>query len=74
MHIYANPKRFLSLASWLTPLLFFSGLALVAGVVGYGLAPDLPEFVKSMGIAPVPEDRLMGKTVSILFIHVHAGW
>ncbi|MEO0591718.1 MAG: hypothetical protein AAFZ11_14335, partial [Pseudomonadota bacterium] len=72
MHIYANPKRFLSLASWLTPLLFWSGLALVLGVVAYGLAPDLPGFVKALGVAPVPPDRLMGETVRILFIHVPA--
>lgn len=74
MHIYANPKRFLSLASWLTPLLFYSGLALVVGVILYGLAPDLPSFVKAMGVDPVPPDRLMGETVRILFIHVPAAW
>lgn len=74
MHIYANPKRFLSLASWLTPTLFISGLVLVAGVIVYGLAPDLPGFVKAMGVDPVPPDRLMGETVRILFIHVPAAW
>lgn len=74
MHIYANPKRFLALANWLTPTLFISGLALVAAVIAYGLAPDLPAFVKALGIDPVPEDRLMGETVRILFIHVPAAW
>jgi len=74
VHIYANPKRFLSLASWLTPLLFWSGVVLVAGVIAYGLAPDLPAFVKAMGVEPVPPDRLMGETVRILFIHVPAAW
>ncbi|MEL7317387.1 MAG: cytochrome c biogenesis protein CcsA, partial [Pseudomonadota bacterium] len=74
MHIYANPKRFLALANWLTPTLFISGLALVAAVIAYGLAPDLPAFVKALGVDPVPEDRLMGETVRILFIHVPAAW
>ena len=74
MHIYANPKRFLSLAKWLTPTLFISGLTLVVGVIVYGLSPDLPGFVKAMGVQPVPPDRLMGETVRILFIHVPSAW
>jgi heme exporter protein C len=74
VHIYANPKRFLSLANWLTPLLLWSGLALVGAVILYGLSPDLPSFVKAMGVDPVPPDRLMGDTVRILFIHVPAAW
>ena len=61
MHIYANPKRFLSLARWLMPLCFASGLVLALGAVMWGL------FV-------VPPDRLMGETVRILFIHVPAAW
>lgn len=61
MHIYANPKRFLSLASWLTPLLFWSGLALSLGPVVWGLLVVSP-------------DRLMGETVRIIFIHVPAAW
>lgn len=61
MHIYANPKRFLSLAKWLTPLLFWSGLALSLGAIAWG-------------IASVPPDRLMGESVRILFIHVPAAW
>lgn len=61
MHIYANPRRFLSLARWLTPLLFWSGLAAAASAMAWGL------FV-------VPPDRLMGETVRILFIHVPAAW
>ena len=61
MHIYANPKRFLTLASWLTPLLFWSGLAVTACAIAWGM------FV-------VPPDRLMGETVRILFIHVPAAW
>lgn len=61
MHIYANPKRFLSLAQWLTPLLFWCGLALSFGAIAWGLAV-------------VPPDRLMGESVRILFIHVPAAW
>lgn len=61
MHIYANPTRFLSLARWLTPLLFWSGLVLAAGAMAWG-------------VLAVPPDRLMGETVRILFIHVPAAW
>ena len=61
MHIYANPTRFLSLAKWLMPLLFWSGLVLSAGAVAWGLLV-------------VPPDQLMGETVRILFIHVPAAW
>lgn len=61
MHIYANPKRFLNLARWLTPLLFWSGLVLSLGAVAWGLTM-------------VPPDRLMGESVRILFIHVPAAW
>ncbi|MEE4199599.1 heme ABC transporter permease CcmC [Erythrobacter sp.] len=61
MHIYANPKRFLSLARWLMPLLFWSGLALALGAIAWGLAV-------------VPPDRLMGESVRILFVHVPAAW
>lgn len=61
MHIYANPTRFLALARWLTPLLFWSGLVLSLGAMAWGV------FV-------VPPDQLMGETVRILFIHVPAAW
>ena len=61
MHGFANPKRFLSLASWLTPLLLVSGLLLASGALAWGL------FV-------VSPDRLMGDTVRILFLHVPAAW
>ena len=61
MHIYANPKRFLSLASWLTPLLFWSGLAVSLAAIAYGMT----------SVAP---DRLMGDSVRILFIHVPSAW
>jgi heme exporter protein C len=61
LHIYANPRRFLALAYWLTPVLFVSGLVLAGGALAWGLAA-------------VPPDRLMGETVRILFIHVPAAW
>ncbi|AKM06824.1 heme ABC transporter permease CcmC [Pelagerythrobacter marensis] len=61
MHGFANPKRFLSLARWLTPLLLASGLILSAAALAWGL------FV-------VPPDRLMGDTVRILFLHVPTAW
>ncbi|QIG53234.1 cytochrome c biogenesis protein CcsA [Altererythrobacter sp. BO-6] len=61
MHGFANPTRFLKLASWLTPLLLVSGLVLVAGSLWWGLFK-------------VPPDRLMGETVRILFIHVPSAW
>ncbi len=61
MHGFANPKRFLSLARWLTPLL------LVGGVV-------LTTIALIWGLTSVPPDRLMGETVRILFIHVPSAW
>ncbi|MXO57332.1 heme ABC transporter permease CcmC [Pontixanthobacter gangjinensis] len=61
MHGFANPKRFLSLARWLTPLLLGSGLVLSALALIWGL----------LFVSP---DRLMGETVRILFIHVPAAW
>ena len=61
MHGFANPKRFLSLANWLTPLLLGSGLLVSAGALLWGL----------LCVAP---DRLMGETVRILFLHVPTAW
>jgi len=61
VHIYANPKRFLSLAKWLMPLLFWSGLAMSMSAMAWG-------------IFSVPQDRLMGETVRIIFIHVPSAW
>ena len=61
MHGFANPKRFLSLAQWLTPLLLVSGLALTGIALFWG-------------VTSVPPDRLMGETVRILFIHVPTAW
>jgi len=61
MHGFANPKRFLSLARWLTPLLLVGGLIMAGGALAWGLFA-------------VPPDRLMGETVRIIFIHVPAAW
>jgi heme exporter protein C len=61
MHGFANPRRFLSLARWLTPLLLAGGLLITSAALWWGLTQ-------------VPPDRLMGETVRILFIHVPAAW
>ncbi len=61
MHGFANPKRFLKIARWLTPLLVVSGLLIAGGALAWGY------FV-------VPPDRLMGDTVRILFLHVPTAW
>lgn len=61
MHGFANPRRFLNLARWLTPLCLGLGLLLTSGALAWGL------FV-------VPPDRLMGETVRILFLHVPFAW
>ena len=61
MHGFANPKRFLALASWLTQVLLAGGLVLSAGALWWGLTQ-------------VPPDRLMGETVRILFLHVPTAW
>ncbi len=61
MHGYANPKRFLNLARWMTPLFLAGGLVLAGGALAWGLFA-------------VPPDRLMGETVRILFLHVPFAW
>ena len=61
MHGFANPKRFLSLASLLTPIFLVGGLLVSAGALWWGLTQVSP-------------DRLMGETVRILFLHVPAAW
>ena len=61
LHALANPARFLKLARPLTPLLFWSGVALI----GYGVWG---------GLMRTPPDYLQGETVRILYIHVPAAW
>ncbi len=61
MHGFANPKRFLALARWLTPLCLVGGLVLAGAALAWGLLA-------------APPDRLMGETVRILFLHVPAAW
>lgn len=61
MHGFANPKRFLRLARWLTPLLLVLGLALTGGALAYGLFA-------------APAERLQGDSVRILFLHVPTAW
>lgn len=61
MHGFANPRRFLTLARWLTPLLLVSGAIIAACAVAWG-------------VFAAPADRLMGETVRILFLHVPAAW
>ncbi len=61
MHGFANPKRFVEIARWLTPLLLVSGLIITAAALAWGY------FM-------VPPDRLMGDTVRILFLHVPSAW
>ena len=61
MHVLANPGRFLALARPLTPLLGWSGAALIA-------------IALSGGLALTPPDYLQGETVRIMYIHVPAAW
>src|SRR6185437_8425892 len=61
MHVYANPARFLKIARPLTPLLGWSGAALIAGALYVGL------FV-------APPEQLQGESVRIIYLHVPAAW
>ena len=61
MHGFANPARFLRIARWLTPALLLTGLVLTA-------------IALAQGLWQVPQDRLQGDTVRIMFIHVPAAW
>lgn len=61
MHGFANPRRFLALARWLTPLLLAVGLLLAGGALVYGFAF-------------APAERLQGDSVRILFLHVPSAW
>ncbi len=61
MHVYANPARFLKIARPLTAWLGWSGAALIAAALGYGL------FIG-------PRDYLQGESVRIIYLHVPAAW
>jgi len=61
MHAYANPTRFLALAKPLTLWFLIAGLGLVM-------------FGSAYGLLYAPEDRLMGDSVRILYIHVPTVW
>ena len=61
LHALANPARFLKIARPLTPVLFWTGLLLIAfGAWG--------------GLAMTPPDYLQKESVRILYIHVPAAW
>lgn len=61
MHIYANPARFLRLASPLTPWFAWGGtLLILIGLVG--------------GLWFAPQDYLQGDSVRIMYVHVPAAW
>jgi len=61
LHTLANPRRFLSIARPLTPLLVWGGLLLF----GFGCWA---------GLTQTPPDYLQGESVRILYIHVPAAW
>jgi heme exporter protein C len=61
MHVFANPARFLKIARPLTPILGWSGAALIAGALYAGL------FL-------APPERLQGESVRIIYLHVPAAW
>jgi heme exporter protein C len=61
MHRFANPARFLKIATPLTPILLWSGALLVLGACWWGLTQ-------------VPAERLQGDSVKIIFVHVPAAW
>jgi heme exporter protein C len=61
IHALANPARFLKIARPLTPILFWSGVLLIA--IGAWA-----------GLSQTPPDYLQGETVRILYIHVPTAW
>jgi heme exporter protein C len=61
MHIYANPARFLKMARPLTGWLGWSGAALIALGLGWGLLL-------------APQDYLQGDSVRIMYVHVPSAW
>lgn len=61
MHGFANPARFLRIATPLTPWLFWPGLALTS-------------FALASGLLLTPPDYLQGESVRIMYVHVPAAW
>jgi heme exporter protein C len=61
MHVYANPARFLKIARPLTAWLGWTGGAMIAAALAWGL------FM-------APAERLQGESVRILYVHVPAAW
>jgi heme exporter protein C len=61
LHALANPTRFLKIARPLTPILFWTGVALAI-------------FGGWAGLALTPPDYLQGQTARILYIHAPSGW
>ncbi len=61
LHALANPARFLKIARPLTPVLFWTGVALIAfGAWG--------------GLTQTPADYLQKESVRILYIHLPTAW
>ena len=61
LHALANPTRFLKVARPLTPILFWTGVALAL-------------FGSWAGLTLTPPDYLQKETVRILYIHVPSAW
>jgi heme exporter protein C len=61
LHALANPARFLKIARPLTPILFWTGVALAL-------------FGAWAGLTQTPPDYLQKESVRILYIHVPAAW
>jgi heme exporter protein C len=61
VHALANPARFLKITRPLTPVLFWTGAAVIAVGVWAGLTQT-------------PADYLQGESVRILYIHVPTAW
>jgi heme exporter protein C len=61
IHALANPARFLRIARPMTPILFWTGVAMI--VVG-----------SWAGLTLTPPDYLQGETVRIMYVHVPTAW
>lgn len=61
MHGFANPARFLRIATWATPLCLLAGLVLASGALIWGVFFG-------------PADQLQGDVVRIIYLHVPTAW